>query len=393
MVTKKSSKHNSNYWHNPVRARVNEIFCMNYVSYDGKEKVRKYVRPGIIYDTDKGKIVEAQRYSMPDSQFIKKYLANDLIMAIRQQEKIKLLILDIDINSMYRHNYKPILDCLEEIGLCRYQKVISSGSGGVHLYFGLTKPILSEFLHVSIRAWLQHRGFIVKDGTLEIFPTASNTKFQGKQIAHLSKCFRLPLQRGSYVVDEDDNIIHANKEIFWTKGFDLIAEYQDYDSFDSYSEAFSGHLKGFKWTNDLFQLPTQEKPPKAKRTKAKKGKISRVEKELEDLRAEIGSVPKNQFIGCLRARVAKGWTNTSQSNYLVGAVAIIIAADNYHLGEIDIAKAIRNEVKNMHGYNTFASDATKTDLCNTRPSGWSRRWAKCVVKYRQQLIENRKVER
>ena len=388
-------------WEHPIRDKLEDVFCINNSSF---------VRPAYTFsegDKEKGiaKLVETQKYNFGGKKLTQEYLEDKVIINIRPNKKIKAFALDIDTGSKYRNDYVGIIECLEDIGFCRCNRVISSKSGGLHLWFPLKVALNSRFLHLSIKAWLEDSGFEISEGTLEIFPGRGETTYKkgdrgNWEVEHLARCFRLPLQSGSYVIDEDENIIHNDKERFWLSDFDWCADGQDYDSIDAFQRAFEVSNSGSRWENDML-VPEEEEaeqdelerlryevdaPDKPK--KKKRGRISRVQKEQEALNNKVKElgVSRDRYISTLRAMIKEGWTDSSQSNYLIGAVAVVASYENRHLDDAALAKSILWEVKRMPGYDQYASAATKKDLEKSGRDSWARRWAKSVVKYRKKVL-------
>jgi len=114
-------------------------------------------------------------------------------------------VIDIDRGSPY-HPYtneaalKELLGAYEEIGFNDHLIVQSSASEGIHLYFPLPKEVPTHKLAVMMKLTAIRAGFEVKDGTLEIFP---NAKPYNPDKATAYKAHRLPLQAGSYLLDEN----------------------------------------------------------------------------------------------------------------------------------------------------------------------------------------------
>jgi len=396
-VNSDNRKKKSRKWEHPVRDKLEDIFCVEKSSF---------LRPAITYaegnkEIGISKIIETERYSYGGKKFTEEYLGDGVILNIRSNKKIKVFALDIDAGSEYRNNYIEIIRCIEEIGLCRCLKVISSKSGGIHLWFPLKTAINARFLHIAIKGWLEDNEFRVVDGTLEIFPGRGETTWkrddQGKLVTdHLAKCFRLPCQKGSYVVDEDENVIHNEIEQFWLEDFDWCAEGQDDETFDMFQRAFEVDTAGAKWEGDLLVIPAEEALVEEnkrrsveveKKAPKTRGRISRVKSEQEILtnKLEELGVPRSKYITTLRKMIKQGWTDSSQSNYLIGAVAIVASKDNPKMNDADLAKVILWEVKRMPGYEEFASVSSKKDLVRSSRDSWARRWAKSATKYRKSL--------
>lgn len=372
-----TKKKKSRKWEHPVRNKLEDVFCI--------EKGKSFTRPSLIEQKVRSKKVSCASYNYGGKKLTENYLQGVEILAVRQMHKIKLLALDIDKKSKYRYDYIGIIHALEEIGLCRATKLLSSVSGGLHIYFPLKVAVNSEFLHVSIKAWLQHRGYEVEDGTLEIFPGPTSTKWKRDnygnwQIEYLARCFRLPLQEGSYVLDEDEGIVHNSKERFWLSEFDWCANGQDTEGFMEYLNNPS--------SVQVDEVDQVDSPKETKKViKKKRGRPSRVSKEQEAIKAHMTSLDVNprSYIQELRALVKQGWTNTSQSNVLIGAVAILASYDNRDYDEKQLAKVIQWEAQRLPGYDEFASTESKKDLGSASKRSWAGRWAKSVVKYRHRI--------
>jgi hypothetical protein len=114
-------------------------------------------------------------------------------------------VIDIDRASPY-HPYndeaafKRLLGAYEDVGFNSHLLVRSSWSEGIHAYFPLPKEVPTHKLAVMMKLTAIRAGFVVKDGTLEIFP---NAKPYNKDKPTPYKAHRLPLQVGSYLLDKD----------------------------------------------------------------------------------------------------------------------------------------------------------------------------------------------
>jgi hypothetical protein len=115
------------------------------------------------------------------------------------------LMLDIDAGSVYhpqrdRGAVYRIFNALEMLGLTDRISITSSYSGGLHIYFPLSESVLSWQLAAVVKELLSWKGFLVDDGLLEIFPNVRNYSTDGTPT--LYKGHRLPLQAGSYLLDD-----------------------------------------------------------------------------------------------------------------------------------------------------------------------------------------------
>jgi hypothetical protein len=94
-----------------------------------------------------------------------------------------------------------VLAAMESIGLCRYVLLRSSDSEGIHLYYPLPKRIWTFGLACAIKFALLDHCIELNSGIVESFP---NTKPYGEKGKYtLYNGLRLPLQTGSYLLDDD----------------------------------------------------------------------------------------------------------------------------------------------------------------------------------------------
>lgn len=111
--------------------------------------------------------------------------------------------LDIDIGSQY-HSQEVLTKLLQEFSLLGLELTPyqSSDSGGWHLYFFFSRFVLSQEVERTIKSYLRFRGYEIKSGTLEVFPSGN--------------ALRLPLQKGFGWLGSDGKVE--------TKREDLTAE-------------------------------------------------------------------------------------------------------------------------------------------------------------------------
>lgn len=127
-------------------------------------------------------------------------------------------LIDIDAGSIYhpcrdRFAIGRILEALEPLGITDFVPICSSYSQGIHLYFPLSKPVVSWQLAHIIKQLLSYKGILIDAGLLEVFPniclydseSGNYTKFH----AH-----RLPLQEGSYLLNDSWQIQFSSQELF-----------------------------------------------------------------------------------------------------------------------------------------------------------------------------------
>lgn len=165
--------------------------------------------------------------------------------ATKRPFKTSYLMLDIDFGSQYHPRVGmdglwTILRALEDIGLCRFLRIRSSPSGGIHLYFPFSKAVFCPGLAWAVKRTLEVKGIRVSQGQLEVFPNVRSSRlYQGH---------RLPLQVGSYVLGDDWQPLHASLEgliDLWN----MVATCQDMERLET-AIAFYQHEKRDKVSRD-----------------------------------------------------------------------------------------------------------------------------------------------
>ena len=141
---------------------------------------------------------------------IESHYRRDYIIGKRFGKLTNYLMIDIDKGSPFHPSnggIQPILDAMESLGLCRYLLVRSSSSGGLHIYFPLAEPVSSWGLACAAYAALTTAGVTVAAGVCELFP--NKKAFYAEHNGH-----RLPLQDGSFILDDGFDCIGNAKAVF-----------------------------------------------------------------------------------------------------------------------------------------------------------------------------------
>ena len=242
------------------------------------------------------------------------------LIGVRFGAKTAYAVVDIDKNSPYHpqrneEKFRGILQALEDIGLVRPLILQSSLSEGLHVYYPLPDQVSSFALACGIKACLQSHGYEIASGVLEIFPNTKNygtkenpTEFNGH---------RLPLQRGSYMLN-DDLEKTGNDLNHFVFVWQMCQDSQDIDLLkDAIAEAKANY-----------------QPPKLSR------KTDEILKWRDDLEKQI----------------ADGWTGNGQSNqllYLMGKYARVFLG----CADVDaIAKYITKTARATAGFFKFSGD-------------------------------------
>ena len=249
----------------------------------------------------------------------------DTLIGVRFGVNTAYGMLDIDKNSPYHpqqseKQFRGILQALEDIGLVRPLIVQSSFSEGLHVYYPLPETVSSFALACGIKASLKAQGYEIASGVLEIFP---NTKAYGtKEKPTEFNGHRLPLQKGSYMLNDDLEKI-GNDLNHFVFVWQICQDSQDIELIKE----------------EIAKAKENYQPPKLS------GKTEDILKWREDLEKQI----------------AEGWTDDGQSNgllYLIGKYARIF------LGYADdeaIAKYIAKTARASVGFFKFCKDIHRLD--------------------------------
>jgi hypothetical protein len=206
----------------------------------------------------------------------------DSLYGVRFGKLTRYLALDIDRHSAYHPCNDPfaiqrLLAALDVSGLVAYVAVTSSYSGGIHLYFPFEQAQKSWAIALVVSTLLEHAGFKLKPGQLEIFP---NPKLYTGDKASLYNGHRLPLQAGSYLLNG-----------YWEQ------TYSDQAAF----------VQQWRWAERRNDLHSKAIDRVLKQTKRQRYQVSGgAQKLLDDLHTEI----------------EQGWTEPGQTNRLLGRIAM-----------------------------------------------------------------------
>jgi hypothetical protein len=147
-----------------------------------------------------------RRYPLELRNLWSKYKNEEMLLGLSFGSQTNYLLLDIDRKSGNHPErdagrFKGILEALEEdTGLCRYVPIQSSESGGLHIYYFLPEQVHSFTLTSTVKQTLNKAGFQLRDGQLEVYP---NPKPWNPAKPTNFRSHRLPLQRGSFLLDSD----------------------------------------------------------------------------------------------------------------------------------------------------------------------------------------------
>ncbi len=205
------------------------------------------------------------------------------LYGIRFGAETQYCLIDIDTGSSYHPSRDPfaigrITAALEPLGLVESLICTSSYSGGLHLYFPFSKAQSSWQLAIVVATLLENSGFKLIPGQLETFPNPKPYIAEGTP--SLFNAHRLPLQIGSYLLNDDFQPIWSTQQTF-VQHWHFAQTRNDLDT-----KTLKQILKQAK--RRLFQVS------------------GKAEKFINDLNAEIGL----------------GWTGYGQTNRLLGRITM-----------------------------------------------------------------------
>ncbi|MCA6595440.1 MAG: hypothetical protein IM539_03780 [Pseudanabaena sp. M046S1SP1A06QC] len=257
------------------------------------------------------------RYPITGRRLYDYWADNETLIGVRFDNQTEYALLDIDKGSPYHPNnnhekFKTVLQALEDIGLVRPLIVQSSHSEGLHIYYPLWQEVPSFGIACAIKASLQKNNCEIAAGVIETFPNTK--KYDSEYNGH-----RLPLQTGSYQLDNDLQIVGRDLNQF-VETWLTVQEHQDIDLLkQAISEAKANY-----------------QPPKDNRKPIK---------WREDLEKQIEA----------------GWTRQGQSNqllYLIGKYARVFLGCEE---DEAIAEYITKTAKAAAGFLRFCGDIKRLD--------------------------------
>ncbi len=243
--------------------------------------------------------------------------------------KTKYLMIDLDRRSQYHPQNDSqaiprLLSALEDLGLTRFVAIQSSYSGGVHLYFPFEEERSSFWLASAVYGLLCATGLPPHDGQLEIFP---NPKAYDAGF----KPHRLPLQQGSYLLNDDFEAIYGDRQDF-VKRWKLAVQGNEIASEEK--------LKMVAQEHDRTHHPRHLKGKKAK------------------------------FYADLQAEILPGWSGPGQTNQILGRIAI----REYVFGGLTgkaLATSIAQVAISLPGFEEWCSHSERAEILK-RAKEWAR---------------------
>ncbi|WAL58458.1 hypothetical protein [Thermocoleostomius sinensis] len=260
------------------------------------------------------------------------------LYGVRFGSYTRYCLLDIDVGSPYHPQSDPlaigrVVATLEAIGLVKYVACSSSYSGGVHLYFPFDLAQSSWELAGVIAALLENAGFALQPGHLELFPNPK--PYSSQHQPSLFNAHRLPLQMGSYLLNEDFQPIWSSQQQF---------------------------VQQWQWAQAHNTIDSQT--------------IKRLLKQIRRQSYQI-SGKADKFINDLNAEIELGWTGFGQTNRLLGRITMrayifnhILTGSNPLSGQALVTEIV-NVARSLPGYQ---------DWCRHQHEIEQRalEWARCI---------------
>jgi len=250
----------------------------------------------------------------------------------------RYLLLDIDFNSPYHPRRDPyaiprLLAALELLGITRSIKLTSSYSKGLHIYLPFDEAQSSGALALAAETLLEKEGFKIAPGQLELFPDPK--PFIPNAAPRRYAAHRLPLQQGSYLLDENWEPCFSSQEMFVSRWLWCC-------------EGNAVTQKKVQWVLNTYRRRQHQI-------------TARAAKFLNDLNTEI----------------EQGWTGHGQTNRLLGRIAMreyIFGHILYGEGPlegIDLVQQIVRTATALPGYEEWCRH--KHEIAKRAED-----WARCI---------------
>jgi hypothetical protein len=260
------------------------------------------------------------------------------LFGVRFGSQTQYCLLDIDSSSPYHPQRDPfaisrIVAALESLGLVACVVCTSSYSGGLHLYFPFQEPVSSWELAIAVSTLIENAGFKLNPGQLEVFPNPKPYIVDGTP--SLFNAHRLPIQAGSYLLNEDFQPI-------WSDQHSFVQQWQF----------------------------TQKRNDVTSKT------LKRVLKQVKRRHYRV-SGKADQFINDLNAEIEVGWTGPGQTNRLLGRITLREYIFHHILqgGEPLEGQALVNEIvavaRALPGYEEWCQHQHEIEKR-------AEEWARCV---------------
>lgn len=220
------------------------------------------------------------RYPLSDRQLLKA----EYLYGVRFKQETKYCLLDIDRHSPYHPKNAPLalvrlFTALEPLGITDHITCTSSDSDGLHIYFPTAKAFSSWKLSGAISIALENAGFKLKLSQLELFPNPKAYSAED-ETPSLFNAHRLPLQMGSYILDDELQPVNSSSTNFVR----------------------------------MWQACQRRNVLNSRRIKILLKKAKQISYQLSN--------KASKFLDDLDTEIEEGWTNYGQTNRLLGRITM-----------------------------------------------------------------------
>lgn len=263
-----------------------------------------------------------KKYFLTKEKLWYKYTDLLSIIGVRFGQYTKHALVDLDRwSSIHPYTseeaYRRVKWALEDIGLIEDVTVRSSESEGLHLCYFFKEKVPTFKLACAMRWALEEAGFEIKPGQLELFPNTKQFKKHQKGKRREFSYYnghRLPLQKGSYLLDKDF-VPYSNKVEHFLHAAETSAQNNDVELLTSTFEDAE------KWFKQKY------------RTYSKKGQ---------------GSDYQDWLNNSVRY-ISEGWSDNHQTNDLLLTIANVGVKAHGLEGE-ELAQFIQDTATAAPGY-------------------------------------------
>ena len=205
------------------------------------------------------------------------------LYGVRFGPTTRYILIDIDKGSIYhpirdRLAWKRLVATLEPLGLVQPVACTSSYREGLHLYFPFSSAQKTWAIALVVATLLENAGFKLSPGQLEIFPNRKAYNPDGEP--SLYNGHRLPMQAGSYLLNEDLQMIWGDQDTF-------VRQWQFAQCRNNLKESII-----------------------ARTIKAARRRQYRITRKAD------------KFLNDLNAEIEQGWTGPGQTNRLLGRITL-----------------------------------------------------------------------
>lgn len=252
---------------------------------------------------------------------------------------------DIDTESRYHparedgEGIEPVMDALRAIGLIQPIEFQSSYSTGIHLCYGLNKPVKTWILMESLVGAAKKANLEIKDGVLEFFPNKKN-------FDSAYKCIRAPLSGEGNAIWVQGMGLDDSPEIF----HHLFIQSQKHNNFTPLEPA--GHLTQSSSTNTRGQIFNSET-------------LESIQSRLSEGFSSSGQTQELQFAALQVARFVEG--ASSINDLRKKAIELLSSAPGFskYCGH-------RHEIQN----GSYWSNSTLRQTLQLSPADYAKSWRK-----------------